>query len=60
MKTKDKENHKNISPKGFRSAAHSYYFHSDEDFREDRNWGKDSSVELQSKPDTKTAIKDHL
>ena len=36
MKTKFKENHKNISPKGFRSACHSYYFHSDEDFREDR------------------------
>lgn len=58
MKTKFKENHKNISSKGFRSAGHSYYFHSDEDFREDRNWGKESSVELQSKSGLKNMVKD--
>ena len=60
MKTKFKENHKNISPKVFRSAGHSYYFHSDEDFREDRSWGKDSSAELQPKPDAKSTLKDQL
>lgn len=60
MKTKFKENHKNISSKGFRSTGHGYYFHSDEDFREDRNWGKDSSAELQSKPDAKSTVKDQL
>lgn len=60
MKTKLKENHKHNFTKGFRSACHSYYFHSDEDFREDRNWGKDSSAELPSKSDGKNTVKNQL
>ena len=55
MKTKTKENSrlkvlKNTSDK------HTYYFHADDDFREDRDWGKAKTTKIsKSKPVKKTA-----
>lgn len=49
MKTKLKENQQNIFAKPIRHTIHNYYFHSDDDFREDRTWGKNSGAERQQK-----------
>lgn len=44
MKTKNKENRKRSLQLPLRK--HDYYFHADEDFREDREWGKTKSQDL--------------
>ncbi|ETZ23067.1 hypothetical protein [Pedobacter sp. V48] len=40
MKTKGKESSAFDAVKDPATSKHSHYFHADEDFREDRDWGK--------------------
>jgi len=51
MKTKNKDSKHTESIKAISVPGFSHYFHADEDFREDRHWGKikDSAEGHQSK-----------
>lgn len=45
MKTKQKEKEKFDAVSGYSYRKRGYYFHADEDFREDWDWGKNKSAE---------------
>lgn len=45
MKTKNKEKEKSDPVTGYSYRKRGYYFHADEDFREDWDWGKNKFQE---------------
>jgi len=52
MKSKAKERSTFDSVKNPPISKHTHYFHADEDFREDRDWGKTETIEFPDKQDT--------
>ncbi|WP_169472390.1 hypothetical protein [Pedobacter hiemivivus] len=56
MKTKPNEGKRHNFPKTSVSGNPSYYFHADEDFKEDWEWGKEKTSSLKSLPRKKKSI----
>ncbi|MNK05963.1 hypothetical protein D3C87_238530 [compost metagenome] len=46
MKTKTNEGKRHNFPKTRVNGTPSYYFHADEDFKEDWDWAKEKTIEL--------------